>query len=282
MAQKITALLTVIFSISLAWLVSHSTRPDIEPPTRFAEPTSVDVSRLEELEVRLASLEQRLAESELVRGEQLRASQEDHDAPDIIALTERLARIEQSLAAAPPEEASSATSDLPVELSAREQEELERELHREQAERQHRQAERKAEEETMKKLAEGVITDPTARSLAKVESQGTIRQVPDAYTDEMIEELIRIAESDSEASIRADVWRYFDGATNIPALIDPLLHAMDYDSSDRVRAEAVETLVNYISDPAVLEIFRHIAENDPSVDVRRKALRELRELEQGG
>ena len=106
--------------------------------------------------------------------------------------------------------------------------------------------------------------------------------MPDAYTDEMVHELIRIGESESEASLRADVWRNFDGATNIPDLIKPLLHAVNYDGSDRVRAEAAETLGNYVNDPVVLETLRRIAENDPSVEVRRKALRELSELEEGG
>ena len=76
------------------------------------------------------------------------------------------------------------------------------------------------------------------------------------------------------------MWQFFDGAANLPVLIEPLLHAVNYDESDRVRSEAAETLANYADDPVVLEALQRLAENDSSLDVRRKVLRELRELDE--
>lgn len=266
MNQKLLLVLTVLVSAPLAWFVLFEMSK--ESPSIQPEPEGPDWGALE---ARLTAVEGQLARLHESNGPSRHSRDETHE--EVEALVSRLSQVEDSLAileeaagdAGP--EAADAISSSPSPPQER--------IDREQI-----GTEREALDQRLHERAEEVILNPEASSLAKVESQKTIRSVTDAYTDAMVQELVRIGEHDGEASIRADVWQFFDGATNLPVLIDPLLHAVNYDENDRVRTEAAETLANYADDPFVLETLQRLAENDSSLDVRRRALRELRELDE--
>lgn len=265
MNQKLLLVLTVFVSVPLAWFVlleMAKESPSIQP-----EPGGPDWGALE---ARLTAVEGQLARLHESNGPSRHSRDETHE--EVEALVSRLSQVEDSLAIleevageAGPETADAISSSPPPP-----QERIDRAVG----------VLRDALDQRLYERAAEVILDQEASSLAKVESQKTIRSLPDAYTDAMVEELVRIGEHDGEESIRANVWKFFDGAANLPVLIEPLLRAANYDESDRVRSEAAETLAKYADDPVVLEALQWLAENDSSPDVRRKALRELQELDE--
>ena len=93
----------------------------------------------------------------------------------------------------------------------------------------------------------------------------------------MVQELLRVAQTSSEAQVRADVYRFFDGASALPMLVPHLLQVLAHDPEESVRDEAAETLGNYQDDPVVVAALRSSAERDQSGRVRKKAHRTLDE-----
>ena len=265
MNQKLLLVLTVLVSVPLAWFVLFEMSK--ESPSIQPEPEGPDWGALE---ARLTAVEGQLARLYESNGPSRHSRDETHE--EVEALVSRLSQVEDSLAILEEAagEAGPEAADTISSSPSPPQERIDSAVG----------ILREALNQRLYERAEEVILNPEASSLAKVESQKTIRSLSDAYTDAMVKELVRIGEHDGEASIRADVWRLFDGAANLPVLINPLLRAVNYDESDRVRAEAAETLVNYVDNPVVLEALQRLAENDSSLDVRRRALRELRELDE--
>ena len=265
MNQKLVLVLTVLVIVPLAGFVLFDMPK--ESPSIQPEPAGPDWGALE---ARLTAVEGQLARLRESNGPSRHSLDETHE--EVEALVSRLSQVEDSLAILEEVagEVGPETADVISSSPPPPQERIDRAVG----------VLREALNQRIYERAEEVILDPEASSLAKVESQKTIRSLSDAYTDAMVEELARIGEHDGEESIRADVWRFFDGAANLPVLINPLLRVVNYDESDRVRSEAVETLVNYADDPVVLETLQRLAENDSSLDVRKKALRELRELDE--
>ena len=94
-------------------------------------------------------------------------------------------------------------------------------------------------------------------------------------TLEMVADLVQIGLTAIDPEHRADVWRNFDGASHLPALVPHLRDALSNDRDPRARDEAAETLGNYLDDPEVLAALKWSAENDESPRVRQKALRTL-------
>jgi hypothetical protein len=123
--------------------------------------------------------------------------------------------------------------------------------------------------------AERTILDPIATVEEKLAAHERLRRVPDAYTAPMVQELLRIAAMSQQGQTRADVWRFFDGASKLPDLVPPLLHALANDADWIAREEAAETLGNYRDDPMVLGALRWAAEHDANERVRAKAQRTL-------
>ena len=116
-----------------------------------------------------------------------------------------------------------------------------------------------------------VLLNPNATTPELLAAHATLRSVPGAYTPEMVARLVDLGAHATEARERADVWRQFDGATRLPALVDPLLSALRFDEHHDPREEAAETLAEYLDVPGVREALRFAGDNDPHEEVRRQA-----------
>lgn len=143
----------------------------------------------------------------------------------------------------------------------------------------HPTVERIQTRETRVRVAQATLVDESSELDEILQAHADLRKAPDAYTPEMIEILRDIGETHEDPSVRADVWRNFDGTTEVPELVPALLEAMD-DAAEGPRSEAVETLGRYADDLDVLEAIRRAAEHDASEAVRAKAARTLRRYEQ--
>ncbi|MEM7203664.1 MAG: HEAT repeat domain-containing protein [Planctomycetota bacterium] len=127
--------------------------------------------------------------------------------------------------------------------------------------------------------ARAVILDPNATEAAKCKALGALRnQGADAWTDPVVAEMLRIAQTSPDAVIRADVWRQMDGDAKHPAVVQPMLTALASDTEAKVREEAAETLENYGDQSVVEQALRYAAANDPDHGVRREAARTLEKL----
>ncbi len=126
-------------------------------------------------------------------------------------------------------------------------------------------------------LASAVILDRGASDEAKIDAHKRLRRLEDPYTDAMLDELLRIAESSPDEELRGNVWTYFDGTAHLPDLVPRLMNAARNDPSAAVRTEAVETLGNYLDDPSVRALLESILRDDPDKSVRDRARRTLRE-----
>jgi hypothetical protein len=124
--------------------------------------------------------------------------------------------------------------------------------------------------------ARRTILDKAASADAKLEAHRQLRRVRDAYTPDMVDELVRIATLDPRGEVRAAVWTFFDGSSHLPQLVPTLLRALVHDVDSRVREEAAETIGNYVKDDlGVVSALRQAAESDADPRVRAKAKRTL-------
>lgn len=252
-------LVSVLLSVSLSYLFGfHGPREN-----RAALTSHLDPGAYQALELRLARLEERVAEFSLplsapeepaeAASAPARRTVVTSDAESDVALAARMAALERRLARIEPG---------PSEVLA-----LEEDLERE---------ERQREQEILD--AQRTLADPRATVAEKVEAHETLRRVADAYTSFMVADLVRIGANDPDPAVRSNIWCYFDGSSHLPELVPHLLHALSRDLEASVRNEAAETLGNYANDPAVLAALRYAAENDESSEVRQKAARTLMEL----
>jgi hypothetical protein len=120
--------------------------------------------------------------------------------------------------------------------------------------------------------ARATILDPTKSEEAKLEAWRNLRHAgPEAWTDAVVAEMVRIGSTSPEARVRADVWRQADGDARHDALVPALLQALASDRESNVREEAAETLANYRGRREVLLALESAAANDAEEGVRRQA-----------
>jgi hypothetical protein len=250
MNQKVSTLLTVLISVAVAVPTALLLQGSPDVVVREGA-TPDDPARL----ARLAQLEKRIQEL-AEQGQTLRVP--IHEGGEERAGLDRIAALEKRVAAL----------------------ERARRGRREPASvppRQPADPDLEARLRVVREQGRARVLDPKLSDKEKVRAHEALRQVPDAYTPAMVQELVRIGTSHQDAHIRADVWRFFDGRSQIPALVPSLLQALVNDSSEEVRDEASETLGNYLKDPTVLFALRHAAQHDTSMRVRRKAIRTLQQ-----
>jgi hypothetical protein len=251
-------LCSVLVAVPVAVLWRDGARRNDEPPPAMNPGTPHD-ARLDELLSRMQRIEERI-DGLAARSGDLRAPVGTGTAPagpELAALERRLARLEA---------AASAPMGGTVAAVQSQQRLLPR------AARAEMDPETKA---ALVRPAERTILDPAAPVEEKLAAHERLRRVPDAYTPPMVQELLRIAETSQRAETRADVWRFFDGASRLPHLVPPMLQALANDADWIAREEAAETLGNYLDDPVVLGALRWTAEHDAHERVRAKAQRTL-------
>lgn len=232
-------LASVGIAVPLSWLLQKPQQAGTAPEPAIP----VDPARIAALEARVEGLVQQLAATAPASPVRTHAPADVPPAENRLrGLELRLSSLEQALRARPPSGAES---------------------------RGHEPAENRPTVADARR----VIVDPAASVAAKLEAQQRLRRVENAFTPAMLRELVRIGTTNPDPKVRADVWRFFDGPTNYPEIVDPLMRAMRFDSADVARDEAAETLGNYASNPAVRQALAHAAEHDPSVRVRNKAQR---------
>lgn len=219
------------------------------------------LTRLDDLEARLAELEAPLSSRDTgadgVRPAERRVVGDDGQELTVHSLARRLAALERGSASRG--QTTAATQGGNPELTPAE----------------------RARIELLIKESERVITDPTASVADKLAAHERLRFLPatfDGYTDEMARELIRIGLAETDARVRANVWRIFHGSSTAKLqkhLLQPLMRAAATDPDADVRAEACETLGNFKRDPSVLAALRWSARHDQDKFVRFKARRSL-------
>lgn len=87
----------------------------------------------------------------------------------------------------------------------------------------------------------------------------------------MVHELTKIGLYDDSAETRADVWRKFDGKSELPSLISALVQALARDTAPGVREAAAETLAKYRNDPVARDALVQAAQHDIDEKVRKQA-----------
>jgi hypothetical protein len=165
--------------------------------------------------------------------------------------------------------AALARLDARLSLLERERQERLDESARREREKAVRQAEdeRRRQESTVS--ARETILDASASIADK--SQAWRRLRSGGWTDAVVQEMVRLAQSSTDPAFRADVWRQADARERNLLLVPPLLQALGQDAEAAVREEAAETLENYLDQPGVRQVLETAARSDPDADVRRQA-----------
>ncbi len=114
------------------------------------------------------------------------------------------------------------------------------------------------------------VLDPAAEDAEKLAAWGALRRA-ETWGDDVVDEMVRVAQTSTDAALRADVWRQADGRDRNVRLVGPMIDALRNDSASRVREEAAETLANYLEEPGVVSALQNAASNDPADDVREQA-----------
>lgn len=96
-----------------------------------------------------------------------------------------------------------------------------------------------------------------------------------AWTDAIVQEMVRIGLTSMDETLRTDVWRQAKANTTHPLLVQPLLRALRSDLRARVRVEAAETLEIYVGEPGVADALRNASQNDKDARVREQSKRSL-------
>ncbi|MBI5850546.1 MAG: HEAT repeat domain-containing protein [Planctomycetes bacterium] len=131
---------------------------------------------------------------------------------------------------------------------------------------------RRVAQQQLVATARNAILDPRATEAAKLEGWKQLRNGgPDAWTDAIVDEMVRIGLTSNDVNVRADVWRQADANARSERLVPGLLQALTGDADGRVREEAAETLENYAKLPQVRLALEAAAVNDPEEKVRRFA-----------
>lgn len=120
------------------------------------------------------------------------------------------------------------------------------------------------------------VLDPALTSMERSDALGEIQKHgADGYSDEVVQAMIVLGQTDEDPKVRANVWRQFDGARN-GRLANALVHALGSDRDADVRREAAEALDNLRDDPSVRAALEQAAQQDSDERVRWEALRSLR------
>jgi flagellar biosynthesis GTPase FlhF len=242
-------LITVIGSIVLAAGITLLASPD--DPQTFSRNRADD--RIGPLIERIERIEQRLdvLEGASVRpASDLRESADDADSTESLPadLYQRVARLE--------------TIEQDRQEEARRQAEQRRVI--EEA--------RRAERAQLAAAAAATMMDPAADDQSKAQAWQRMRMsAPDAWTDEVVAEAVRIGMSSQDPQLRADIWRQAHANHTHPMLLQPLLQALASDANNFVREEAAETLDLYLDQPGVREALELAAQYDAHPSVRRQA-----------
>jgi len=120
------------------------------------------------------------------------------------------------------------------------------------------------------------ILDPRATEQQKREAWGRLRSAgADAWTDAVVDEMVRVGLTSTDPNVRADVWRQADGGSRSERIVPALMQALASDADANVREEAAETLENYAKLPHVRLALEAAANGDVEEKVRNFARRSL-------
>lgn len=119
------------------------------------------------------------------------------------------------------------------------------------------------------------VLDPAASDAEKLDAWRALRDA-DSWGDDVVDEMVRVAQASTDADVRADIWRQADGKDRNARLVGPMIQALRSDPEAKVREEAAETLANYLTEPGVIPALEDAAQNDAKSDVRGQAQRSLR------
>ncbi len=170
----------------------------------------------------------------------------------LLGIETRLSAVERSLEAAKTAEASSKRP--PLSSAEREAAAQEERL---------RVAARQAE-----------ALDPSLDTAKRLEALRDLRGTPGARSPAVVAAMIAMAQTSTDAAVRADVWRQMSGAKDV-ALVPAMLHAVLHDADPKPREEAAETLGDFLDHPGVRETLERVAAQDADADVQRQARRSL-------
>ena len=90
----------------------------------------------------------------------------------------------------------------------------------------------------------------------------------------VLNDMILLAQTSTDAVARADIWRQLSHVTD-SRLKQPLLDALAFDKDAKVREEAAETLADFMPDAAVEAALRSAMQNDASAKVKKQAMDSL-------
>lgn len=130
-------------------------------------------------------------------------------------------------------------------------------------------------------IVESAIAQARQANSTEEEKLASLRTLRDAKladgTDArlaVLDEMILLAHTSTNASTREDVWRQLHHVTD-QRLKGPLIDSLALDKDEKVRARAAYTLDDFMPDRQVEVALRNASDNDPSADVRKVAARSL-------
>ncbi len=122
-----------------------------------------------------------------------------------------------------------------------------------------------------RQLHQTALLDPAATEQARIEAWRGLRRIPDSYDDAVVAVITQLGLSSADAATRADVWRQADSRSKHPAIATALLQALQSDAAANAREEAAETLGIYLDSPGVRQALELAAQSDADEKVRRQA-----------
>ncbi len=265
-----SVLWTALFSAATAALVtvwlSGSGPPSAPPRPELA----IDGADLRVLRERVAQLEQRLAARPLLAEPMKTAEPGAGEQPARRAVADREARVETRITALEQQIAALGQRASRLRIGG----DLDKNPGDAAAAAQS-MVERRAAEQRRRADLQATILDPAAAADVKRQAWSRLRGIEDAYSDEVVAEMVRLGLGSQDARLRADIWRQADGRSMHDALVPALLRAVQTDPDSSVREEAAETLENYAHRPEVAQTLTFVAANDADEGVRRYAARSL-------
>ncbi|MEM8714040.1 MAG: HEAT repeat domain-containing protein [Planctomycetota bacterium] len=117
--------------------------------------------------------------------------------------------------------------------------------------------------------AQAKALDSNSTEAEKLEAWTRLRS--GGWTEDVVAEMVAVAQMTSDPEVRADIWRQADAEDRSLQLVQPLLHSLAHDPNASVRSEAAETLENYLDQPGVRAALEYALEHDPDQGVRKEA-----------
>jgi len=220
---------------------------------------------VDELARRLELLEERLARATLTPHDASRPAPSE----PLVAL-----HADPMLADSAPLDLAGLSSRL-TELEAAEQARIDERAAEEAEELAEREREL-ARDLAARDAAHAIILDPNATEAQKAAAWRELRRLDgDAWSDEVVDEMVHLAETSQDRRVREAIWRGADARHTSERLLPAMRRAAELDGVADVREEAVEALSRYIDRPGVRELLERISRDDVSDDVRNQALRSL-------